>query len=85
MYTYITNGTCSRKIDIELDNDIIKSVTFYGGCNGNLKGISRLVAGMRAQDVIDKLKGTTCGSRSTSCPDQLSKALTDALKAQHEN
>ncbi len=83
MYTYTTKGTCSRSIDIELDNDIIKSVTFHGGCNGNLKGISKLVTGMRAQDVIDKVKGTTCGFRDTSCPDQLAAALTEALKTQH--
>ncbi len=81
-YTYKTFGTCSEKIDIELDGEIIKDVVFTRGCNGNTKGISRLVKGMNARDVIERLKGTTCGARPTSCPDQLSRALTEALNAQ---
>jgi len=84
MYQYRTNGTCSRQIDFELEDGVITSVKFYGGCNGNLKGISSLVTGMKAEDVIAKLKGTKCGFRDTSCPDQLATALEQALKNPQE-
>ena len=76
---YKTQGTCSRQINIEVENGIVKSVQFIGGCNGNTKGISQLVAGMKVEDVIAKLEGTTCGFTGTSCPDQLAKALKQAL------
>lgn len=76
---YKTRGTCSRSIEVELDGDIIKSVHFVGGCNGNTKGLSALVTGMKAQDVIDRLEGTDCEGRGTSCPDQLAKALRQAM------
>ena len=66
-------------IEIELDGDVIKDVIFTGGCNGNLNGISKLIKGMKAEDVIERLEGTRCGSNDTSCPDQLSKALRQAL------
>ena len=72
---YKTKGVCSRSIDIELDGDTIKSVKFNGGCNGNTKGIASLVQGMKIDDVIARLKGTDCGGRGTSWPDQLAKAL----------
>lgn len=72
---YQTNGTCSTSIDIDVADGIIKSVSFTGGCNGNLKGISSLVQGMKVEDAISKLKGIKCGFKSTSCPDQLAKAL----------
>ena len=72
---YKTKGVCSRSIDIELDGDTIKSVKFNGGCNGNTKGIASLVQGMKIDDVIARLKGTDCGGRGTSCPDQLGQAL----------
>ena len=72
---YRTKGTCSSAIDIELDNGIIKSVHFTGGCNGNLQGISRLVEGMPAKEAISSLKGIKCGFKPTSCPDQLAVAL----------
>lgn len=72
---YQPKGVCSTSIDIELDNGIIKSVAFTGGCNGNLQGISRLVEGMEVQDAIHRLKGIRCGFKSTSCPDQLAQAL----------
>ena len=72
---YRTKGTCSSAIDIELDNGIIKSVHFTGGCNGNLQGISRLVEGMPAKEAISRLKGIKCGCKPTSCPDQLAVAL----------
>ena len=79
-YTYTPTGVCSSKIDLELENGVIRSVVFTGGCNGNLQGISRLVTGMRAQEAIERLQGIQCGWKPTSCPDQLSKALTEALK-----
>ena len=75
MFTYKTSGVCSSKIDIEISNDIIQSVKFTGGCNGNLSGIGQLVKGMKVDDVIDRLNGVLCGNKSTSCTDQLSKAL----------
>ena len=78
--TYKTKGTCSSSIMIEVENDIVKKVSFTGGCNGNLKGISRLVEGMPVAEVIQKLKGTTCGLKSTSCPDQLAKALEQGVQ-----
>ena len=79
---YKTKGVCSRSIDIELDGDTIKSVKFNGGCNGNTKGIASLVQGMKIDDVIARLKGTDCGGRGTSCPDQLVRALEQAKAAQ---
>ena len=72
---YKTSGTCSTMIDLEVDGDIIKSVSFTGGCNGNLKGICSLVRGMKVDDVIERLQGIKCGFKNTSCPDQLAKAL----------
>ena len=68
---YRTKGTCSSSIDIEMDGNVIKSVIFTGGCNGNLQGISKLVEGMSAEDAISRLKGIKCGFKPTSCPDQL--------------
>ena len=79
MFTFYPEGVCSMMIEIELDGDTIKDVVFTGGCNGNLSGISKLIKGMKAEEVIDKLEGTRCGFKDTSCPDQLSKALRRAL------
>lgn len=79
-YTYMTKGTCSRQIDLELEGDIIRSVAFTGGCHGNLQGISRLVQGMRVEEAVSRLRGIRCGSKATSCPDQLSLALEEALR-----
>lgn len=79
-YSFRTQGVCSQKITFSLENGIVSDVTFYGGCNGNLKGIAKLVDGMKAEDVIARIKGTTCGFKRTSCPDQLAKALEEALK-----
>ncbi len=76
---YKTKGTCSTQIDIELDGDTIKSVNFTGGCNGNLKGVSKLVEGMKCEDAISKLRGIRCGFKNTSCPDQLSYAIEAAM------
>lgn len=78
-YAYAPKGVCSSRIDLELEGDIIKSVHFTGGCDGNLQGISRLVRGMKAQEAIARLEGIHCGWKSTSCPDQLCHALRDAL------
>ena len=78
---YNTQGTCSRMIDLTVsDDNVVESVSFVGGCNGNLKGISQLVKGMRADDVIARLKGTQCGDKGTSCPDQLCRALEEIKK-----
>ncbi len=73
--TYKTQGTCSSHIEVEVEDDVIQQVFFWGGCNGNLQGISRLVKGMKVEEVLQKLEGVKCGNRSTSCPDQLCKAL----------
>ncbi len=74
--TYKTQGTCSQVIEVCVDdNRIIEKVVFWGGCNGNLQGISRLVTGLRPEEVMARLEGIRCGNRSTSCPDQLCKAL----------
>ena len=80
-YTYIPKGVCSSRIDLELEGDTIRSISFTGGCNGNLKGICRLVQGMTAQEAVEKLQGIQCGGKPTSCPDQLSRALTEAVTA----
>ncbi len=72
---YKTQGTCSVYIDIELKDGVIDTVQFTGGCNGNLQGISALVKGMAPEEAISKLKGIRCGFKSTSCPDQLARAL----------
>lgn len=73
--TYKTQGTCSSHIELEVEDGIVCQATFWGGCNGNLQGISRLVKGMKVDDVLDRLEGIRCGNRPTSCPDQLCKAL----------
>lgn len=78
---YITQGTCSKMIHVELDdNDIIQQVSFLGGCNGNTQGICALVKGAKAQDTINRVRGISCGGRATSCPDQLSHALEQCMK-----
>ena len=79
-YSYAPKGVCSSRIDLELEGDIIKSVQFTGGCNGNTKGLTALVEGQKAADVIARLQGIRCGMRPTSCPDQLAEALTEALE-----
>ena len=74
MYRYNTHGTCSRQIEIEMDGDTVRHVRFIGGCTGNTQGLSRLVEGMQADEVIRRLKGIQCRA-GTSCPDQLARAL----------
>ena len=77
---YRTQGTCCKAIDVEVVDGKVESVVFHGGCNGNTKGLSSLVKGMDAQDVIQRLESIICGPRTTSCPDQLAQALKEALK-----
>lgn len=80
VYERRNQGTCSVLTRVDLNEDhTIKSVAVMGGCNGNLKGICKLLADMKAEDAIARMKGTTCGSRPTSCPDQISHALEEAL------
>ena len=79
-YEYKTKGTCSQKILFDLEDGKIHNVEFISGCNGNLQGISALVKGMPAAEVIQRLKGIRCGWKPTSCPDQLSRALREVLK-----
>lgn len=81
-YKYKTHGTCAREISFELEDGIVKNVSFFGGCNGNLKGISALVEGKKAEEIIPLIKGLKCGFKSTSCPDQLANALQEALNEQ---
>ena len=79
-YEYKTKGTCSQRIFFEIEDNKLHNVQFLGGCNGNLKGIGSLVEGMDVNEVISRLEGTTCNMKSTSCPDQLAKALKEAVK-----
>lgn len=76
---YKTTGTCSRQINVTVEDGVIENVEFIGGCNGNTKGISALVKGMKVEEVIARLENTKCGPRPTSCPDQLAQALKQAL------
>ena len=77
--SYRTKGTCSQQISFDIEKGIVKNIEFLGGCNGNLKAISKLVDGMKAEEIVSKLKGNTCGFRSTSCADQLATAIEKAL------
>lgn len=78
-YNYKTTGTCSRAINFEVEDGIIKDITFDGGCHGNTQGVAALVKGMKVDEVIERLKGISCKGKPTSCPDQLAKALQEAL------
>lgn len=79
-HTYIPRGVCSRMIEVEIEDDVIVSCKFLGGCSGNTQGVAKLVVGMDANDAIKRLKGIDCGGRGTSCPDQLANALEEALE-----
>ncbi|MDR1674829.1 MAG: TIGR03905 family TSCPD domain-containing protein [Oscillospiraceae bacterium] len=79
LINYKTQGVCPDQINIEVQNGIVKEVQFRGGCNGNSKGVAELVKGMKVQDVISKLEDIRCGSRATSCPAQLAKALKENI------
>lgn len=80
-YSYKTKGTCSRRIDIDAEDGVIRSVTFDGGCVGNTQGVARLAEGMKIEDVIARCKGIQCRA-GTSCPDQLARALEQMVQAQ---
>lgn len=80
-YTYKTKGVCSQMISFEVENNQVRNVQFFGGCNGNLKGISALIEGMDIDNVISRVEGIRCGMRATSCPDQLAQALKAAKNA----
>ena len=77
---YNTKGTCASSIEIEVEDNIVKTVRFRRGCDGNAQGISRLVVGMSVDEVIERLEGIKCGRRNTSCPDQLAQALKEVIK-----
>ena len=81
-YSYNTKGTCSTKIDFEIEDNRLHNVSFTSGCNGNLKAISKLVEGEKVDDVINKLSGIKCGFKNTSCGDQLAKALESVKEEQ---
>ena len=76
---YKTKGTCSRQMIVDVEDGVVRAVKIVGGCDGNLKGISKLVVGMKVVDVVDRLSGIRCGAKATSCPDQLATALRQAL------
>ena len=78
-YRYKTKGVCASHIELELQDNVIVDAKFIGGCSGNTQGVSALVKGMKAEDAIEKLEGIRCGFKPTSCPDQLAKALKEAL------
>jgi uncharacterized protein (TIGR03905 family) len=82
MFTYRTKGTCSSAIRFDVADGVLQHVEFEGGCNGNLNGIGRLTAGMKVDEVIQRLKGISCGAKETSCPDQLARAL-EEWQAEH--
>ena len=78
-HTYQTKGTCSKQITFDLNDGVVSNVSYLGGCNGNLQGVAKLVEGQKAEDLINKLKGIQCGLKGTSCPDQLARALEEAI------
>ena len=82
-YTYQTKGVCSSEIRFELDGDVVRGIEFTGGCNGNLKAVSKLCEGMRVDEIEEKLAGNTCGYKPTSCADQLAIAVREAYNAAH--
>ncbi len=77
--SFTPQGTCSRYFEFEIEDRIIKSMDFVGGCNGNLQGIEALLKGMKVEDAIARLGGIKCGNKATSCPDQISKGLQNAI------
>ncbi|MBR6902380.1 MAG: TIGR03905 family TSCPD domain-containing protein [Clostridia bacterium] len=81
-YSYKTNSVCSREIEFDLEGNIVRNITFYGGCNGNLKAVSKLLEGQTVEYIEEKLKGNLCGMRGTSCADQLAIAVRKAYDSQ---
>ena len=84
-FEYKTRGTCSSKIFFDVEDGCIHNLQFIGGCNGNLQGISRLVEGMKLDDVVSRVKGVHCGMKQTSCPDQLALAILAAKEQMASN
>ena len=84
-YTFTPRGVCSRKIDFTIENGIVKAVAFTGGCSGNTQGVAALCIGRPAEEVVGIIKGIRCGSKPTSCPDQLAIALEQAIEEEKEN
>ena len=82
-HSFTTSGVCSRKIDFDLEGDVVKNIVFTGGCPGNLKAISILADGLTVEEITSKLDGNTCGFRNTSCPDQLAKAVRKAYEEEN--
>ena len=80
MFEYFTKGTCSRKITFDIVDGCIQNLRFEGGCDGNLKGVAKLAEGMRASEVVERLRGLKCGWKNTSCQDQLARAIEEALE-----
>ena len=80
-YIFKTKGVCAREIEITVEDNIVKNVKFLGGCAGNTKGVARLIEGMDATEAIKRIEGIPCGFKSTSCPDQLAKAIRQALES----
>ena len=74
-YTYKPQGVCSRRIQFSVEDGVVRNVSFEGGCNGNSKGVAALVEGMKVEEAVRRMRGITCGYKSTSCPDQLARAL----------
>lgn len=81
-YTYKTRGVCAMKIDFDLDGNVVRNIRFLGGCDGNLKAISKLCDGMTVDEIERKLRGNTCGRKPTSCADQLARAVREAYQKQ---
>ena len=82
-YSYKTTGTCSTEINFDINDNVITNIVFTNGCNGNLKAIGKLCEGMTVEEIEEKLKGNTCGFRSTSCADQLAIAVREAYEAEN--
>ncbi len=82
-HTFNTKGTCSRQISFELDGNIVKNVSFIGGCDGNLKAVSSLVEGLTVEEIEKRVKGIRCGFKSTSCSDQLALAVRTAYNEEN--
>lgn len=82
-YSYKTKGTCSQKIDFDLEGNIVHNIAFTGGCNGNTQGVAALCEGLTVEQIEERLKGIQCGMRGTSCVDQLATAVREALDSVH--
>lgn len=80
-YSYNTTGTCSKRIDLEIEEGVVKDIRFEGGCHGNLQGLTALAKGMKATELAARLKGIRCGMKGTSCPDQLAQAIEEFNKS----